>query len=226
VRKTVAVMQPYFFPYAGYFSLIHAVDHFVMFDCVQFPRRGWVHRNRVLGPGGAEEWLTLPLSRQPREVTIRDLSFAADAEARLAEQLRRYLWFERATGSGGEFVRSILSGRLSTPLEFLVESLQGSAGLLGLQPELSRSSELGLNPMLKGQERVIAATKAVGGTHYVNLSGGVGLYAPEAFRRHGLQLSFLRPYVGSHWSFLYRLATEDLRLLAREVAANAGSYSE
>ena len=65
-RGTFAVMQPYFFPYAGYFRLFAASDLFVIYDCVQFPRRGWVHRNLLPDASGSERWLTLPLEK-PRK---------------------------------------------------------------------------------------------------------------------------------------------------------------
>lgn len=219
--KTVAVMQPYLFPYGGYFSLVRAVDHFVMFDCVQFPRRGWVHRNRVPGPGGREEWLTLPLHHQPRETSIRDLRFAEDAEPRLLNQLRRYDWITQADVATAELIRHTLFAPLPSPVDLLASSLRGVAELLGLQPQFTFSSDLGLDPLLKGQDRVIAAVKAVEGDRYVNLSGGVALYEKDAFDRHDLQLYFLDPYAGSHWSMLYRLATENLKVIAREVEANA-----
>src|SRR5215472_19045850 len=77
--KRVAVMQPYFFPYAGYFRLFSHVDEFIILDCVQFPRRGRVHRSEVPAPTGASEWLTLPLARQPRDVLIKHLAFASGA---------------------------------------------------------------------------------------------------------------------------------------------------
>ncbi len=86
---TVAIMQPYFIPYAGYFRLFAASDLFVIYDCVQFPRRGWVHRNKMPGADGRECWLTLPLAKMPRDVRIRDLSFSADAAAILRERMRR-----------------------------------------------------------------------------------------------------------------------------------------
>ena len=54
-------MQPYFVPYAGYFRLFAAADVFVAYDCVQFPRRGWVHRNRLPTATGMSDWLTLPV---------------------------------------------------------------------------------------------------------------------------------------------------------------------
>src|SRR5262244_1544533 len=78
---TVAIMQPYFVPYAGYFRLYAASDLFVVYDCVQFPRRGWVHRNRLVDRTGALRWLTLPLAKAPRDILIRDLRFTSDAEA-------------------------------------------------------------------------------------------------------------------------------------------------
>src|SRR5215216_742373 len=81
---TIAVMQPYFFPYLGHFRLLSSVDIFVHFDCVQFPRRGYVHRNQMpkYPPAGTEQqkyWLTLPLAAQAQDVRIADLAFAPDA---------------------------------------------------------------------------------------------------------------------------------------------------
>jgi hypothetical protein len=69
-------MQPYFIPYAGYFRLFAASDLFVAYDCVHFPPRRWVHRNRLLDRSGAERRLTLPLAKAPRDVLIRDLRFS------------------------------------------------------------------------------------------------------------------------------------------------------
>src|SRR5437764_15470200 len=86
--RTVAIMQPYFVPYAGYFRLLAASDLFVIYDCVQFPRRGWVHRNQIPDAHGRAAWLTLPLAKAPQEVLIRDLAFPEAAEAMLAERLR------------------------------------------------------------------------------------------------------------------------------------------
>src|SRR5215212_9434208 len=73
---TVAIMQPYFVPYAGYFRLFAASDLFVIYDCVQFPRRGWVHRNLLVDASGEARWLTLPIEKAAQNVLIRDLSFA------------------------------------------------------------------------------------------------------------------------------------------------------
>src|SRR5258706_15733139 len=86
--SAVAIMQPYFIPYAGYFRLFAATDLFVVYDCVQFPRRGWVHRNRLVDASGKERWLTLPIEKAPRDTLIKDLRFSVDAREILARRLR------------------------------------------------------------------------------------------------------------------------------------------
>src|SRR6185437_7330472 len=93
---TIAIMQPYFIPYAGYFRLIAQADLFVVYDCVQFPRRGWLHRNKLLDAQGQEQWLTLPLTPAPQDVKICDLAFPPDAAERLAERLQPFPLTRRA----------------------------------------------------------------------------------------------------------------------------------
>lgn len=72
---TIAVMQPYWAPYAGYFRLFVAADLFVVFDCVQFPRRGWVHRYK----DEKGDWVTLPLQKAPRNTRICDMKMRSGA---------------------------------------------------------------------------------------------------------------------------------------------------
>lgn len=69
----LAIMQPYFVPYIGYWQLIHAVDTFVLFDDVQFIRRGWVNRNRVLKHGGGWQYITVPLRKHSLNQLIKDI---------------------------------------------------------------------------------------------------------------------------------------------------------
>src|ERR1700739_884476 len=87
---TVAIMQPFFLPYGGYFRLFAASDLFVIYDCVQFPRRGWVHRNKLVDAQGLDRWVTLSLDRAPRHVLIRELRFPRDASELLAARLRPF----------------------------------------------------------------------------------------------------------------------------------------
>jgi hypothetical protein len=217
--KRVAVMQPYFLPYAGYFRLMAAVDEFVLFDCVQFPRRGRVHRTEVPMANGAGGWLTLPLARQPREALIRDLAFAADARARLDRQLDALPWLASADGPAAAPLRALLRGPLDDVVGFLEATLTGVGALLGFQPRMRRSSSLAIDPDLRGQERVIAIARAVGATHYLNAPGGRALYTPAAFAEAGLALEFLPPYSGPHVQLLPSLVSLPPERLREDVLA-------
>src|SRR5579872_7244037 len=84
---TIAVMQPYFMPYAGYFRLMAAADIFVVYDCVQFPKGGWVHRNRLPDEKGNLRWLTLPIQRPSLGTQIKSLAFLPDADQVMRERL-------------------------------------------------------------------------------------------------------------------------------------------
>jgi hypothetical protein len=216
----VAVMQPYFFPYGGYFRLFAAVDQFVVFDSVQFPRRGRVHRTEVPGPGGNREWLTLPLARQPREVLIRDLAFAPDARTRFDRRLERYPWLRTASGEAADRVRALLFGPMESVLDFVEESVRLVATQLGFEVPLIRSSALNLDPRLGGEKRVIATVTSVGGTHYVNAPGGRGLYDARSFARAGIELSYLAPYTGRLFEFLPALMNEPLSSIRQDIFAS------
>jgi hypothetical protein len=215
------VMQPYFFPYAGYFRLLYMADCFVIFDCVQFPRRGRVHRTEVHGPSGEIEWLTLPIARQPRDVLIKDLAFAPGAREVLDERIARYAWLTNAQGPAAERIRAHLYGPLTSVTDYLELGLRLVADLLGFNPVICRSSAFGLPPTLRSQERVIAAVEAVGGLEYINAPGGRALYDAALFARRGLKLSFLTPYEGPHKYFLPALLTLSIPTILEDVRASS-----
>jgi WbqC-like protein family len=224
--KRVAVMQPYFLPYAGYFRLFQAVDEFVIYDCVQFPRRGRVHRTEVPGPGGGTEWLTLPLARQPRETRIMDLRFAPDARSSFDERLAHLSWIRSARGPAAGRILEYLHGPLDDVVGFLERGLSTVCDLLDIPFEVTRSSSLALDPSLRGQERVLAVASARRATTYVNAPGGIELYDPDAFLRRGIDLRFLTPYEGPHRMLLPALLTVDPASIAADVRATSRLLGE
>lgn len=193
----VAVMQPYFYPYLLYFQLVASVDMFVVFDCVQFPRRGRVHRAPLPG----NKWLTLPLAHQARETRISDLAFASEADAAWQARIAELPWLSAA-----------LRADLAAPLPesvctYVTDHLARSCQRLGIATPMRRSTSLSLDPGLRGQDRVIAAVKALGGRDYINLPGGRALYDPDQFSAAGLSVSFLPSYSGPHLSTLQAFST-------------------
>lgn len=210
-------MQPYFFPYGGYYRLLLEADTFLLFDCVQFPRRGRVHRCALPTDAGTAAWLTLPLAPAPRDTPICEMRFAADARTELTERMRRFGWLAKASGPLAPHLREHLEGPLTRPIDFLADGLALANRLLSLGARLRRTSELGLPARLKGQERVIAAVEAVGGTDYINPPGGRHIYDPARFAEAGLTLRFQPDYGGAIASMLHGLATLDAATIRADI---------
>jgi len=212
-------MQPYFFPYAGYFRLIAEADIFVIYDCVQFPRRGWVHRNRLKRADGAPGWLTLPVQKCARDTAIADIRLSADASQRLDAQIQRFPALRQ--GLGRDMLREApVTGAAMPLVDYLERGLAACCAQLDLSFKPVRSSTLGIAPSLTAESRIIAIVRALGGSAYINAPGGRALYDPTHFARHGLALQFLNDYQGPAWSILQRLATDGAEEIKRALAPN------
>lgn len=212
-------MQPYFIPYAGYFRLLLGADLFIVYDCVQFPRRGWLHRNRLPNREGKLQWLTLPLAKAPQSVAIKDLVFQPNAAATLGAEFGR---FPLLTSTAGDptGLRQALLALDNLPVDYIESLLALCASRLGLPWRSIRSSSLRIPAELTGQDRILAITAAVGARCYVNASGGRGLYDPARFAAAGVKLRFLSEYEGSYASILARLLEEPAVAIAAEISAN------
>ncbi|MEO1554848.1 MAG: WbqC family protein [Pseudomonadota bacterium] len=208
----VAVMQPYFYPYMGYFRLMAAVDIFVLFDCVQFPRRGRVHRSEVPHNSGGSTWLTLPLASAPQQTRIDAMRFAPDAASTFGQRCASLTWLDGLPAS----VTAALTGPMDRPIDYLEQNLVAVARYLGLSTRVERSSRYAIPAEIRRGARVRAVAKAVGATQYVNAPGGRGLYHQSEFIADGLALSFLPHYDGVRRHMLHALATEPCETLAED----------
>lgn len=215
---TIAIMQPYFIPYAGYFRLFAATNLFVIYDCVQFPRRGWVHRNQLADAAGTQRWLTLPLEKAPQDVLIRDLRFRPDAAAVFTERLRPFPLHASDPAAAGPILAALHDVR-GSPLEYIERLLQHTVDFLGISWNVTRSSALNIPAELRGQDRIIAIGQRLGAHRYVNAPGGHELYDPVAFADAGIELRFLPDYEGPRTSILPRILHEDPGALARDIRA-------
>ncbi|SOC15202.1 WbqC family protein [Rhodobacter maris] len=211
---TVAVMQPYFFPYAGYYRLLAAADVFVILDCVQFPRRGRVHRCALAGAG---RWITLPLEPAPRDSLIREMRLAPDAAGRLNAQCRKL----PAPLRGDTPLRQQIVDLLDSPegplVPYLERSLRIVAQALGFDCRICRSSALDLPAGLGAQQRILEIVRRQGGTRYINAPGGTVLYERETFSRAGIELNFLTHYTGSYPHFLPALFEQNVTDLRSDI---------
>ncbi len=204
-KKIVAVMQPYFFPYAGYFRLLHMADHFLIFDCVQFPRRGYVHRCTL--PQDHPVWLTLPLAKQALDKKIYELTFKKNARIILNQRLDSIEWIQKASSPIAIQLREYLYGPLPNVVDFLEQGLRLTAQILDIEIVISLRSEMNLDYQMKGQDRVLSAVQQLNGSHYLNSPGGRELYKTIAFSQAGIKLLFLNHYHGLFYNMLHALMT-------------------
>lgn len=218
-ERTVAIMQPYFFPYAGYFRLLARSELFVIYDCVQFPRRGWVHRNQLPDVNGVPQWLTLPLLKASQDVLIRDLQFPPDARAILAERLQPFPLPSHDPAVKAELMGVLLDTKQNV-VDYIVSTLAFVARHLGLPWTVIRSSSLEVPESFRGQDRIIEIARRVGTRRYINPPGGRDLYDAEAFARQGMALDFLPSYSGPGGSILGRLLAEDRDALRRDILSD------
>jgi hypothetical protein len=218
--SAIAIMQPYFLPYAGYFRLFAATDLFVIYDCVQFPRRGWVHRNRLVDASGKERWLTLPLAKVPQQTLIRDLRFSPGAADVFAERMRSFAIFEQAPPSASPIMDALRDAG-GSPVSYIERLLNRVVAYLDLPWNVVRSSSLAVPPSFRGQDRIIEIARRLGARAYVNAPGGRHLYDHDTFARAGIELRFLSDYSGPSASIMVRILSEEPNDLAKDIRASA-----
>jgi len=214
---TIAVMQPYFIPYAGYFRLFAEADLVCIFDCVQFPRRGWVHRNQLPGVAAQPHWLTLPLAKGPTNIRITDLRFAENAAGSMETRCRTFPILRA--------VRHPLLDAMLAPSGDVVGYLENLLSIacreMCLPFEVIRSTTLQIPNSFRGQDRVLEICRKFGAKRYINLAGGQRLYDSQYFARQGVELKLFEPWTGSNWSILYRLLTEPAADVAAQLRAQS-----
>jgi WbqC-like protein family len=188
----IAVMQPYLFPYLGYFQLIRAVDLFVMLDDVNYINRGWINRNRILSDKG-NELITLKLSRASQNKFINQIEVLPEPDNRSDVTGK----IERAYAKAPQFstVMPILRSIISNPEEqlsvYIEACLKTICTYLKIETPFLISSSIPKDSALKGQEKIAAIVKSVGGNMYINLIGGMQLYDGKWFRDEGIELRFI-----------------------------------
>lgn len=216
----IAIMQPYFIPYAGYFRLFQTADLFVVYDCVQFPRRGWLHRNQLPNFQNELAWFTLPLAKESRDILISELSFSSDAEDRMQEQFRKFPLFTNKSYLASEFSHAMTAFSQS-PVGYIVNLLKLTCHALQIPFNIVQSSSLQLPAELKGQDRIIAIAKHFNADTYINAPGGRELYDENHFQENKIKLEFLPEYKGPYQSMLARLFNEDISILRNEILSQS-----
>lgn len=190
--KTIAIMQPYFFPYIGYWQLIHAVDRFVIYDDVNYIKGGWINRNRLL-INGVPAYITAPLQQASPykhicDTALKPSSIWRDKLVKMIEiTYRRRPYFSEVF----PIIQSLIRYEANNLSDYLVYQLQTLATFMGIKTEYVATSRCYENDYLSGQARVLNICKREQASTYINPQGGQALYDAETFRNEGIDLNFI-----------------------------------
>lgn len=200
-NKKIAVMQPYLFPYIGYFQLINAVDAYVLYDDVQWIR-GWINRHTIL-QNGEETKVTLAVDKHGSRDLINQVSFTSNPELK-ADYLNkisnayRHAPYFKETFSLVEDVVNYENRNVPKLIEYSLRLLKSR---LGITTELLFSSDIDYNRDVNAQNKIIDITQKLNGETYINNINGQHLYNREDFAIQNLTLKFLEKEIDVYPQF-------------------------
>ena len=188
----IAIMQPYFLPYIGYWQLIKAVDKFVVLDDVNYINRGWINRNRI-SVSGEPCWMTLPLVAASQNRLISEIDILPDDgwKSRLLKKVDDSYQGESSFPATMQVFRELMGCAQGNLSVYLAATIQRMCDLLELAAEIIPTSRIFPKADLKGQHRILDICTRLGADQYLNPPGGRDLYDPELFAERGIKLMFL-----------------------------------
>jgi hypothetical protein len=190
--KRLAIMQPYFFPYIGYFQLIQAVDQFIVYDNIKYTKKGWINKNRI-SHRGQEILFSLPLEGASDALDVKDRAvstgFRKDKFLNLIrEAYRNAPHFQ----SVYPLIENIIYQPQANLFKYIYKSIIDICVYLKIETMITISSSLSIDHSLTGVQRVIALCQEVNAGTYVNAIGGKALYEKDQFKSCGIDLNFLQ----------------------------------
>jgi hypothetical protein len=188
---TLGIMQPYLFPYIGYFQLINAVDQFVVYDNIKYTKKGWINRNRLL-QNGRDVTFTVPLKKAQDKLDIFNREISDDFDpTKLLNIFKGNYSKAPHYKSVSILLEKVLRYQNNNLFHYLYNSIVQTCDFLEIDTEILISSNLKADHSLAAEKRVISLCESVGAKTYVNPKGGIELYNKENFYLSGIELKFL-----------------------------------
>lgn len=189
---TLGIMQPYFFPYLGYFDLINCSDKWIVFDTVQYIRHGWMNRNRIHHPTNGDLYIIVPIKKTGRSTLIKDVIVSNNLKwrERILGQLRHYKKKAPYYKELYEFVEDCLLINENYLSRFNTKILEKTCLYLGIKFDYEYFSEmdLGIEHVENPGDWALRISEALGAKEYVNPPGGTAIFDPEKFNKANIKL--------------------------------------
>lgn len=190
----VGIMQPYFFPYIGYWQLLGAVDKYVIYDDVNYIKSGWVNRNRILIEGDPKyfnvQLINASSYKKINEILVNQNSYIIKKKLRIIEgAYKKAPYYEKIK----PLIEKVLLSGINNLAEYIGNSIQVLCDYMEITTELIYSSSIKKDNNLKGQNKVLSICRLLGADEYYNAIGGQQLYSSLDFINNGIVLKFLKP---------------------------------
>ena len=188
----LAIMQPYFLPYIGYWQLMKYVDKYVIYDNIEYTKKGWINRNRYLCEG-KDKYFTLPLKKDSDYLYVMGRQLAEEFDKnKIVNQLKAAYKNAPYWKNVENILEEIFECRDKNLFGFIFSSVKIVRKWLDINSELIISSNINIDHHLKSSEKVKAICKALGADIYVNPIGGTELYHKKDFSEEGIELKFIK----------------------------------
>ena len=186
----LAIMQPYFFPYVGYWQLINAVDKFVIYDDVNYIKGGWINRNNIL-INNQKQLFTVILDQSSPYKLINEI-FIKDNFTKLLKTIHFSYIKAPFFSQTYALLEKIFFFQDRNLVSFIANSIIVTSNYLGIETEFIISSSLDKDNSLKNKEKVLHICNIMGARTYVNAIGGQELYDKSEFASKNIELKFLK----------------------------------
>jgi len=194
MSKKIAIMQPYFMPYIGYFQLINSVDMFVIYDNIQYTKKGWINRNRILS-NGKDHLITLPIKKDSDylDVVKRELSKSWEKDkSKMLNIIKSSYGKSPYFQETFELISKCLNNSEVNLFKFIYDSIVLMNDHLEIKTPIIISSTIDTDHTLKSQDKVLSLCKEQNADIYINSIGGVELYNKETFKQNNIELNFIK----------------------------------
>jgi len=190
----IAVMQPYIFPYLGYFQLINSVNTFVLFDDVNFINKGWINRNRIL-VNKSDYLFTIPLSKASQNKLIHEIELTQNLEWKAKFMKTVENAYKKAPNFSSilPIINKIIYYENSNLSNYIFHSIKIISEYLNISTQILPSSAPYNTSDLKGQDKILSICKQENAVSYINPIGGIEIYNNSKFEKNGINLFFLKP---------------------------------
>jgi len=195
MSNKLAIMQPYFFPYIGYFQLLNSVDKFVIYDNIQYTKKGWINRNRILSQG-MDALISIPIKNDSDFLDVVDRKLSStwkQDRKKILNKIKNSYSKAPYYKTVLPIVEEIINFDSDNLFDFIHRSLCIINEYLEIKTEIIISSSVKIDHKnLKSKDKVIAICKELKSDVYINAIGGVDLYDKEDFKNNGIQLNFIK----------------------------------